>query len=383
MQRGKRVRGGRKDGGVTLQPPHVLESGIFGRLRKALQRAPANEVEQSILRVRRTLYFFAYGVMYGWIADENVVLWFICASAFLVLGVALFVWLYLFPFASGFHRHFRLVFYVVADHAIGTVGMIVYGPWAMVLYCIYQLVDVGNAARYGRVYHWISVSLSVVGWLCVINLSGYWQSPEMHPIAYALLLNLLVTPLYSNMFMQRLRQANDELMDIAIHDQLTRLPNRPHLYERLNEAIAAAEQHKTSFVVLFLDIDNFKVINDSRGHAAGDEALKGAAAVLKKAVRQSDTIARMGGDEFVLIMREPPVGALQTLAEKLREALERNTAERLSASIGIAVYPHCGTDAESLVRHADKAMYLAKRAGKRLAYICPDFVDRRTGSSAA
>lgn len=383
MQSEEQVRGGRRGGSVALPSPDMPARAIFGRLRQALAKAPANEVEQSILRVRRTFYFLAYGAIYGWVANENVVLWLICASVFLVLGVALFAWLYLFPLASDFHRHFRLIFYAVVDHTVGTVGMIVYGPWAMVLYCVYQLVDVGNAARYGQIYHWISVSLSVIGWLFVINLSGYWQASELRPIAYALLLNLLVTPIYAHMFMQRLRQTNDELVDLAIHDPLTRLPNRPRLYERLNEAIAAAEQHKRNFAVLFLDIDDFKDINDTRGHAAGDEALKGAAAVLRKTVRQADTVARMGGDEFVLIVRETPVGALQRLAENVREALEQKTAERLSASIGIAVYPYCGADAESLVRHADHAMYLAKRSGKRLPHVCSDCVNRRAGSTAA
>lgn len=130
MQPEEQVRGGRKGGAVALPSPDMPAGAIFGRLRQALEMAPANEVEQSILRVRRTVYFFAYGAIYGWMANENVVLWLICASAFLVLGVALFAWLHLFPLASGLHRHFRLVFYVVVDHTVGTVGMIVYGPWA-------------------------------------------------------------------------------------------------------------------------------------------------------------------------------------------------------------------------------------------------------------
>lgn len=154
------------------------------------------------------------------------------------------------------------------------------------------------------------------------------------------------------------------------YDALTDLPNRVLLRDRVEQALMRAEREQTSVAVLLIDLDNFKEINDSLGHSAGDQLLVECSRRLKDATRQSDTAARLGGDEFVLLIpdlaRGSEIAMLDTLARKLNSALARPMliAERLvttPASIGIALYPTNATGVEDLLKMADAAMYESKR----------------------
>jgi diguanylate cyclase (GGDEF)-like protein/PAS domain S-box-containing protein len=166
------------------------------------------------------------------------------------------------------------------------------------------------------------------------------------------------------------RQAEQKIEYLAYHDPLTGLPNRVLLQDRLEQAIAQAERNRSGLALVFLDLDNFKKINDSLGHAAGDALLKEVALRLKRCVRDTDTISRQGGDEFVVILRElrgvdsctPVLGKImETLQEPYTwEGNELST----SASLGIALYPEDGSDFELLRKKADMAMYRAKEAGR-------------------
>lgn len=156
----------------------------------------------------------------------------------------------------------------------------------------------------------------------------------------------------------------------ATHDPLTGLPNRNLLQDRLEQAVQLAQRQMSKVVLAFVDLDNFKVINDSLGHAAGDELLIEIASRLRQALRGIDTVARYGGDEFVLIMGE------QASSEDTRHLLERVLATiqaplmlaghalRINCSIGVSVYPDDAQDLDSLLRVADVAMYHAKKSGK-------------------
>jgi diguanylate cyclase (GGDEF)-like protein/PAS domain S-box-containing protein len=161
-----------------------------------------------------------------------------------------------------------------------------------------------------------------------------------------------------------------KMAHLAQHDSLTDLPNRILLNDRLTQALALAHRHAQRLALLFLDLDRFKSINDSLGHAIGDRLLKSVADRLLGCVRSSDTVSRQGGDEFVILLPEvtQPRDAAVT-AEKILLAL--STPHRidrqdlyLAASIGIVTYPDDGTDAEALLKHADLAMYRAKDAGR-------------------
>jgi diguanylate cyclase (GGDEF)-like protein len=167
-----------------------------------------------------------------------------------------------------------------------------------------------------------------------------------------------------------LKQTNEQITHLAHHDVLTGLPNRILFYDRLNHAISGAHRNKTQLAVLFLDLDGFKQINDTLGHDAGDELLRMAAKRIQACVRESDTVARMGGDEFTIILCDvhTPNGQ-DNVAKKIIEAMAspfmingKNCS--VSASIGIALYPDNGVNADQLLKIADAAMYLAKNSGK-------------------
>ena len=157
---------------------------------------------------------------------------------------------------------------------------------------------------------------------------------------------------------------------LAQHDSLTNLPNRVLLDDRLAQAITIADRHGTSFALLYLDLDNFKYINDSLGHAMGDQLLKSVAHRLTSCVRVADTVCRHGGDEFlILVMEDQHVENAAHIAEKILDSLTAPHCTlkyefHTTASIGISVYPADGRDAETLIQHADTAMYHAKSNGR-------------------
>ncbi|WP_298159994.1 diguanylate cyclase [Ferrovum sp.] len=168
----------------------------------------------------------------------------------------------------------------------------------------------------------------------------------------------------------RLKQTNEQIIALAHHDSLTGLPNRILFYDRLNQAITRALRDKESIAVLYLDLDGFKHINDTLGHDAGDALLREAAKRIMACVRESDTVARIGGDEFTVILcNAQTTSSNDHVAKKIVDAIAypfmingKNCT--VSASIGIAIYPDHGETAEQLVKIADAAMYLAKHSGK-------------------
>ena len=167
-----------------------------------------------------------------------------------------------------------------------------------------------------------------------------------------------------------LKQAEEQLRHMALHDVLTGLPNRRLLAESLEGALARAQRHGHRLALLFLDLDRFKLVNDTLGHAAGDELLGEVARRLRAAVRQEDLIARLGGDEFTVVLEElqHPDNAAH-LARKLIEAVARpmqlcGRELTPSTSVGIAIYPDDARSAADLSKAADAAMYRAKQRGR-------------------
>jgi diguanylate cyclase (GGDEF)-like protein/PAS domain S-box-containing protein len=167
-----------------------------------------------------------------------------------------------------------------------------------------------------------------------------------------------------------IKQSQAQLAHLAHHDPLTDLPNRLLFSDRLNHALSRAERSGSQLAVLFVDLDRFKHINDSLGHLTGDGLLQEVARRLTAAVRREDTVARMGGDEFTLLLedlRRPEDASV--LAQKLLDALAdpywiAGKELYVTASVGISVYPRDGRNAEELVRNADAAMYQAKDGGR-------------------
>ncbi len=162
----------------------------------------------------------------------------------------------------------------------------------------------------------------------------------------------------------------EELRTMAQHDPLTGLPNRALFSDRLGQELARAKRQGGHFAMVFIDLDHFKPINDTYGHAVGDQVLKQVARQLQLSVRAADTVGRIGGDEFVVLLAQLSASeSIFALAEKLRLALKRpflvDGHELLvSCCVGVAVYPRDGLDAVALTKSADDAMYRAKEAGR-------------------
>ncbi len=166
------------------------------------------------------------------------------------------------------------------------------------------------------------------------------------------------------------RLAEDQLRFIATHDSLTDLPNRSLFNERLRHALHQSTRYSRGIAVMFIDMDRFKVVNDSLGHSAGDRLLQDSAKRLAECLRESDTVARLGGDEFVVMIENftAPKDAI-AVAQKVLASLARpffvdGQEFLMSASIGISTFPDDGKDAETLLKNADIAMYRAKDQGR-------------------
>jgi diguanylate cyclase (GGDEF)-like protein len=210
-----------------------------------------------------------------------------------------------------------------------------------------------------------------------VTFDNRWLAATIGIFALGLLVVTLVTAIYdahlqsrTRTHARRLEVANAKLQHQATHDALTNLPNRVLAMDRLDREIAHAERDGHRFAVLLLDLDRFKLINDTLGHGAGDQLLVAMARRLSGAVREVDTVARTGGDEFlVLIADTRDQSDLSALAAQIGKALGeplhiKGTEVHTTASIGISVYPADGTNADALVAHADEAMYYAKQRGR-------------------
>ncbi len=160
------------------------------------------------------------------------------------------------------------------------------------------------------------------------------------------------------------------LFGLAHFDQLTGLPNRTLLLDRLNQAILVSNRASRAVSLLFIDLDGFKPVNDNYGHAVGDRLLKEVATRITSCLRECDTAARMGGDEFVVILPDADLDKAVPVAKRILEAVKipyefgKKTVSTISASIGIAEYPEHADNLDALITVADKAMYAAKHSGK-------------------
>lgn len=169
---------------------------------------------------------------------------------------------------------------------------------------------------------------------------------------------------------QERRAIEEALRHRALHDTLTDLPNRTLLADRMEVALFHARRNQEKVAILFLDLDHFKNINDSLGHQAGDLFLIEVARRLKQCVREEDTVARFGGDEFLIMLtnvqsKEAAIKVARSIQVTLSEPFKLHTKKLpIKTSIGIAVYPEDGREAEDLVRNADAALYQAKEGGR-------------------
>jgi diguanylate cyclase (GGDEF)-like protein/PAS domain S-box-containing protein len=176
------------------------------------------------------------------------------------------------------------------------------------------------------------------------------------------------------------KRVEEHIRHVADHDSLTGLPNRMLFYDRLKQSMALARRERHELALLYLDLDGFKAVNDTWGHDAGDELLKAVAARIRQPVRESDTVARIGGDEFTVILpkiasREDTAKAAQKIIEALSAPFQLHLTGQgpelevsIGASIGITVYPGDAPDIDALIKAADTAMYEAKQTGNAFRF---------------
>ena len=182
--------------------------------------------------------------------------------------------------------------------------------------------------------------------------------------------HLILATIEAHTMAKEIEKGRADMAHLAQHDALTDLPNRILLNDRMTQAIALAHRHGKQFALMFLDLDRFKEINDSLGHAVGDQLLQSVAKRLEAAVRGSDTVCRLGGDEFVILLAE--IEHVQDAALSAQNIFAVLTPThridhfelQVSVSIGISIYPDDGLNIDALIRNADAAMYQAKEAGR-------------------
>jgi diguanylate cyclase (GGDEF)-like protein len=202
-----------------------------------------------------------------------------------------------------------------------------------------------------------------------------WTSTTKHPIRdkNGAVIGLLGITREIN----ELKRAELDFQYLATHDLLTTLPNRYLLFDRLEQTIRRARRNHGLFAVLYLDLDRFKKVNDQYGHPVGDQVLKQVADRLIVSVRESDTVARMGGDEFAVILDviKSPEDAM-LVAQKIRARVAAGfdffaRGAKVTSSIGISLYPDHGIDSATLIKSADQAMYQAKKKQNHCMFFTP------------
>jgi diguanylate cyclase (GGDEF)-like protein len=208
----------------------------------------------------------------------------------------------------------------------------------------------------------VAYSTSAQAWTLLIISSAFM--PALVLFSFGKYQQTLLALVYD---MERQR---DLIAEEAMYDELTRLPRRQLLFDRIEMLLRRVARHETRGAVLFLDLDDFKQVNDTHGHRAGDAVLLEVASRLKKSLRADDTVARVGGDEFVVLLgdmetRDAAGVVAQKLVEAVREPIKRgNLSIVVGLSVGIAMLPEDGQTSEALYENADAAMYRAKESGK-------------------
>ena len=182
--------------------------------------------------------------------------------------------------------------------------------------------------------------------------------------------NKMVGALGINRDITERKKELERLHNLAHYDQLTEIPNRYLLLDRLGHLIAQSERNKSEFTLLYMDLDKFKTINDTKGHAFGDQLLKATASRLTRLIRHSDTVARIGGDEFVFLLENTSgKNDIAVVTEDILKELDSvflidDEEIKVSCSLGIAIYPEDGTTMDALLAAGDAAMYKAKQEGR-------------------
>ena len=295
------------------------------------------------------------------------------AVVFPAYALAYLLWVRWRPAPTHGRRGLAVVMDSVANVYITYFG----GPFAAYAGFLF-LVTIGWGLRFGRHYLFLATAIAILGMACNLVLSPYWENNLL--FGGTIIFGLLANTGNAAILLGRIASTNrslaekvEEVSRLAWQDQLTKLPNRPYFRDRLGQMLAAASRARREVALLLFDIDGFKAVNDTLGHEAGDKLLLEIAERVGRRVRQADTFARVGGDEFVILL---DIGRDKSEAVPVAETVVAAIAEidmfaahglRVGASVGIAWSGSmAGRErmADELLIQADRAMYEAKRAGK-------------------
>jgi diguanylate cyclase (GGDEF)-like protein len=251
------------------------------------------------------------------------------------------------------------------------------GPFAAYVGFLF-LVTIGWGLRFGRHYLFLATAIAILGMACNLAVSPYWNQNLL--FGTTIIFGLIANTVNASILLGRIVEANHQLAEkvqevsrLAWQDQLTKLPNRPYFHDRLGQMLAASARSGRQVALLLFDIDSFKAVNDTLGHEAGDRLLREIAERVGRRVRQADTFARVGGDEFVILIdiahdNSDAVPVAETVVAAIAEIdMFDEQGLRVGASVGIACSGSVAARervADELLIQADRAMYEAKRAGK-------------------
>ncbi len=345
---------------------------LFAAVSEKLDRRSDSEHTQALIRIAigsvGLIYLFLVYVSGKLGAAQQHM--FLFVACFVFAAISIFAAVVIQPQVSQSRRLLGMAL----DFGATSYFMYVMKDMGILFFAVYLWVVIGNGLRYGTRYLYIAMTASIVCFTVVIASSSYWI--EQWSFSAGLLIAMVALPLYFSSLLKQLNDQHNELKMLyeqtarhATHDSLTGLPNRKHFHDQLAETIASARPDKRTFTVLYLDLDGFKTINDDLGHAVGDQLIENTARRLEQCVRKDDMVARVGGDEFVVLLQDVASSDVSRVAEKIIESLSKpfmlaGKVLSITTSIGIATYPQDGVDANALLHSADCAMYEAKRNGK-------------------
>src|SRR5882672_674518 len=271
----------------------------------------------------------------------------------------------------------RRAFAVLMDNFVGNFVAYFGGGFAPYVGFLF-LTTVGWGLRFGRHYLFLASAIAILGMAWNLVASPYWQENSL--FGATIIFGLVANTVNAWILLGRIAGGNrllaekiEEVSRLAWQDQLTKLPNRPYFRERLAQMVAAAARTRRQIALLLFDIDGFKAVNDTLGHEAGDRLLQEIAERVGRRVREADTFARVGGDEFVILMeiahdRSDAIPVAETVVAEVGEIeMFAGQGLRVGASVGIACSGSIAARervADELMVQADRAMYEAKRAGK-------------------
>ena len=263
---------------------------------------------------------------------------------------------------------------IIGDLAVTSFGFNMAGSIGAVFYPLYLWIIVGNGLRFGVRYLLFAMAIGVTGLAIAITGSDFWS--QHSSLAIGLVIGIVILPLFYAVILQELEQTNINLQEqmqetayAATHDALTGLPNRHLFIDRLQQAMNLSRRHNSRIALLFIDLDKFKNINDTLGHSVGDCLLVNIGKRIKTTLRDADSVSRLGGDEFIVLLSDLSTCYNAQEAAQRIIAIFNTSCEcgghtiKIKGSIGISIYPDDADNSDKLINHADMAMYEAKKKG--------------------